>query len=173
MTRRMKIQLAVLAVLLALATAWSLGRLLTEQAAACAAARDLADCRKFEADIVRLRVQPTLASERERQSTELAGPIEKAAKEAGIPADRLLRISPEPAQRVAETAYKEKPTRVFLKNVTLQQVVAMVHGLTRNEEGLNLKSIRLTALSREATTNLWSAELILAYLIYEPQKSSL
>jgi hypothetical protein len=49
----------------------------------------------------------------------------------------------------------------------------MVHDLTRNEEGMGVKSIRLTTSSREATTDLWSAELVFTYLIYEPQKSNL
>lgn len=173
MNRRMRAYLVVVFGLVAIVTLWSLGNLLGGRSAAQAAARDLEDCLKYEDQITRLRARPTLAADRERLATEIVGPIEQAAKTAGIPTERLVRISPEAAQRVCETAYKEKPTRVYLKSVTLQQVVSMAHGLTTREEGLNLKSIRLSALSREATTNLWSAELVFVYLIYEPQRTSL
>ena len=173
MNPRMKIYLVILFGLTGVATFWSLNSMLAERAAAQAAASELEDCHCFEAEIVRLRAKPALAAERERRSAEVTGPIERAAQAAGISADRLVRISPEPAQRVGETAYKEKPTRVFLKNVSLEQVVAMAYGLSRRDEGLGLKSMRLTAPSREATTGLWSAELVFVYLIYEPQHTNL
>jgi len=173
MNRRMRVYLAIVFGLMAVVTVWSLGQMLNARSAAQGAARDLEDCLKYEDQIARLRARPTLAADRERLAAEIVGPIERAAKAAGVSADRLIRISPEAAQRVCETAYKEKPTRVYLKNVTLQQVVQTVHGLVTAEEGLTLKSVRLTALSRETTTNLWSAELVLAYLIYEPQRTGL
>ncbi len=173
MTRRMKVYLAVLFGLMAVVAFWSLHGLLAERAAARAAAKDLQDCRRHGVQIDRLRGQPALAAERERLSAEIAAPIERAAKNAGIPPDRLVRISPEPAQRVGETAYKEKPTRVLFKNVSLKQTVAMAHGLIRSEHGLDLKSVRLSAPSRDATAGLWSAELVFVYLIYEPQRTNL
>ena len=114
-----------------------------------------------------------MAAESERGSAEISAPIEGAAKAAGIPADRLVRISPEPARRVGETAYKEKPTRAFLKNVRLKALVATAHALGGPETGLDLKSLRLTAPSRDATEETWSAELLFTYLIYEPQRTPL
>jgi hypothetical protein len=169
MNLRMKVYLVLLFVLMGFITAWSVGNLLAARSAAEAAAKNLGDCRRFEQQIMRLRSRPALAAERERLATEIVGPIDKAARDAGIPAERLVRISPEAAQRVCETAYKEKPTRVFMRNVTLQRVTAMAHGLTAAEGGLNLKSLRLTAQSREASSGTWSAELVFSYLIYEPQ----
>lgn len=173
MNRRMKVYIVIIFVLMAFIAAWSTSNLLAARATAMVAARNLEDCRRFEEQILRLRTRPALAAEHERLATEIVGPIEKAARQAGIPAERLIRISPEAAQRVGETAYKEKPTRVFLKNVTLQQVTAMAHGLMASEEGLGLKSLRLTVQSRDATTGTWSAELVFAYLIYEPQRGGL
>ena len=173
MNRRMTIYVLILYGLMAVVAFWSLGRMFEARAAARKAAADLAECNRYAEVIERLRVQPTVAAERERMNAEITGPIEKAARSAGIAADRLARISPEPAQRVGESAYKEKPTRFFLKNVTLQQVISMVYGLTESNEGLNLKSVRLAALSRDVPGGTWSAELVLAYLIYDPQRSSL
>jgi len=173
MNRRMRIYLVVLLVLLGVFAVMGLRHLADARAAAEGAAGDLADCRRHGRDIDRLRGRPAMAAERERGSAELSAPIEQAAKAAGIPADRLVRISPEPAQRVGETAYKEKPTRVFLKNSRLKALVTMAHALGAPETGLDLKSLRLTVPSRDATQGTWSAELVFAYLLYEPQRSRL
>ena len=170
MNRRMRVYLVVVIGLLAAFAVMSLRHLASARATARAAGRDLADCRRFERQIERLRAQPAMAADRERRSAELSAPIEQAARAAGVPPDRLLRISPEPAQRLGETAYKEKPTRVFLKNVRLRELVAMVHALGAPETGLDLKSLRLTAPSRDATEGTWSAELVLVYLVYEPRE---
>ncbi|MBE3068812.1 MAG: hypothetical protein IMZ66_01110 [Planctomycetes bacterium] len=168
--RRMRIYLvAVLALAVAWA-AWSLTRLAEARAAAEGAAHDLATCRRLEGDILHLRARPATAADRERQSAEVTAPIEKAAREAGLAGDRLVRISPEPAQRVGETEYLEKPTRVLLKNVTLKQLARMAYVLGTPPTGLDLKSVRLTAPSRDASDGTWSAELVFVYLIYEPRQ---
>lgn len=173
MNARMRIYLVVFTVLLAVVAVWCVRWMLEERDAARAAAADLVTCHGFQAKITRLRNRPALAEDRERRSAEISGPIERAAREAHIPAEQLVRISPEPARRIGETPYKEKPTRVFLKDVSLTNVVTMVHGLTCGETGLDLKSIRLTAPSRDATAGTWSAELAFTYLIYEPQRTRL
>lgn len=169
MNRRMKMYIAALLVLAAAWASWSMMHLSEARAAAEGTAKDLAACRRLEGDILRLRGRPATAADCERQSAEVSAPIEKAAREAGIPADRLLRISPEPAQRFCETEYLEKPTRVLLKNVTLKQVARMAHSLGEPDTGLDLKSVRLTAQSRDSSDGTWSAELVFVYLIYEPR----
>jgi hypothetical protein len=128
----------------------------------------LAECRRLVDRIRELERRSRRAEDRERVPDRTTGRIEAAATNAGIPRGRLVRIAPEPARRVGETVYKEKPTRVVLRKATLKQIVTMVHRLTRGEGGLRAKSLRLTAPSRNATQNLWDAEVVLVYLIYEP-----
>jgi len=169
----MAIYLAALLALLAVCAAWSLGDLAGQRAAAHGAAENLVRCRRLAGRIRALRRRPARAAERERQSAELTGPIERAARDAGIPSDRLVRISPEPARRLGESAYEEKPTRVFLKRVTLEDLVTMIHTLTDPERGLDLKSLRLAATSRGVAEGTWSAELVLTYLIYKPARTRL
>ncbi len=168
MRRRTAVLTLVLAALLGLWLGGSLRHLAAARGRALAASEDLAECRRLADRIRLLRDRSRLAEDRERVPEQTTGRIEAAAKSAGISAARLVRISPEPARRVGETAYKEKPTRVLLRKVTLKQLVAMVHGLTRGEGMLRAKSLRLTAPSRNATDDLWDAELVLVYLIYEP-----
>jgi hypothetical protein len=79
-----------------------------------------------------------------------------------------VRITPQPPRRVEETVYKEKPTHVMLKDVSLQQVGQMVAALLNSDAGLAAKSIRLGAPRSDDTSALWSAELVVTYLIYDP-----
>ena len=168
MNRRRTILVAVLLVLLAGAAGWSLQAMLAARAQAEEARTGLAECHRLAARIAALSQLPATASDRERQGAELSATLEQAAQAAGIPTDRLIRIAPEPAQRLGDSAYKEKPTRVIVKNVALRPLVAMIHRVTQAEGGWALSSLRLTAPSRDATENLWTAELVFTYLVYEP-----
>ncbi len=168
MNRRMAMWVVVLAGLLALTAGWSYRRLVSAREALAQANGDLAECRRLAGQIQLCRDRPNVAAEFERVASETAGPIERAARAAGVSPDRLLRISPEPAQRVGDSVYKEKPTRVSLKDVTLKQLVTLVHGLTSADAGLRVKSILLHAPNQEDPSDSWTAEVVLAYLIYEP-----
>jgi hypothetical protein len=168
MNRRRTVLLGVLLALLVLITGWSLAGMLQARTEAVDATRGLKECQRLAARIALLNQLPTLASDRERLGAELNGPLEQAAQAAGIPSDRLIRIVPEPAQRIGDGAYKEKPTRIIVKNVGLKALIAMVHRLMQSEGGWSLSTLRLSAPSRDATENLWMAELVFTYLVYEP-----
>ncbi len=170
MTRRMSIQLALLAALLVLTAVWSYGGMARGRRRALAAAADTADCARMAARIRRAAVRPVKASEFERLATETTGIIERSARSAQIPADRLVRISPEPPQRLGESVYKEKPTAVLLKSVSMKQLVVMMHTLVAAEFGLNVKSLRLSAPRPDETRDLWNAEMVVTYLIYAPPR---
>ena len=168
MRRRRTILLAVLVFLLAAAALWSCGYVADRRRSALTAAESLQECRNLAGTIERIRRRPRKADDAERLSTETTGRIEKAARSAGIAGDRLLRITPEPPQRLGDTVYKEKPTQVLLKNVTLKQLTWFVHALTSGADPLHARSIRLAAPRREDTSQSWSAEIALTYLIYDP-----
>ncbi len=168
MTRRLAIQLAILAALLGLAAFWSYGLMADSRARAESAATATADCARMVAKIEAAAARPERASDHERLAAETTGIIERAAKAAGITPNRLVRISPHPPQRLGESIYKEKPTQVELKNVSLKQLVVLMHGLIGAGDGLNVRSIRLRAPRHDETSDIWNAELIVTYLIYAP-----
>ena len=112
-----------------------------------------------------------MAAERERLLSETTGLIEGAAGAAGIPPDKLIRIVPESPQRLGRTVYKEKLTRITLRNVSLEQLVKLAHHLTGGDRGLHAKALRITPLDQSDPAGGWSADLVVAYLIYEPRRS--
>ncbi len=132
---------------------------------------DLAECSKLAARIQAIQARPQLASDKPRQVAETTGMIEAAAKSAKIPAGKLVRINPGPLRRLGDSPYKEKPTEIFLKNVTMDQVVAFLHNLTGPAGGLTAKTLRLSSPSSADTGNLWSVDLELTYLIYDPPRA--
>lgn len=168
MNRRRTVLIAVLICLLAAAAIWSCGYMRDQRKAALLAAGNLRECRELTARIKKIRHRPRKADDAERLATETTRRIETAALSAGITTDKLIRITPEPAQRLGDTVYKEKPTQVALKKITLKQLTWFVHALISGPDALHARSIRLTAPRREDTGNLWSAEVELTYLIYDP-----
>jgi len=140
--------------------------------AALGARADYEKCLRCAEKIEALKKRPKIAAGHERLHAETTGLIEQAAEKAGVPAGSLVRITPEPPRRLADTVYKEKPTRILLKKVTLKQIVLLVHGLIGADKKLHANFIRITAPRADDTGGLWTAELVVTYLIYEPVKLS-
>ena len=166
--RRPVILLAILVGLLCLTALWSYRYVAEQSRAGLKARRDLSECRRYAAAIERLKERPDVATGHVRLHAETTTAIEDAAKSARLSARSLARITPEPPRRVADTVYREKPTQVLVKNVTLEQLVQMVHGLVGAGHRLHARSIRITAPKAEDTGRQWNAELLLTYLIYDP-----
>ena len=156
-----------LALLLA-ATFWAHGRLTKASLAADQAANDLAECRTLAAQIGEIKDRPRVASEQEKLAGETTAMIDAAATAAGIDQRRVVRIAPESPQRLGESVYKEKPIAVRLRDVTLRQVVKMSHALLTPNPGLRVKTMRLAAPTPDDTTDRWTVELTITYLLYDP-----
>lgn len=171
MNRRITIWLGVLVTLLAIIGAWSYGQLAEARRAGAAAAGDLEACRSLAGHIRRYRQQPARAAEFERASTETTAPIEQAAREAELRDGQLERITPKPPRRLGDSVYKEKPTEVQLRDVSLKQVYDLLSRLTAPQVGLSVRSIRLTAPRPEDTEDRWNCEVELTYLIFDPPQN--
>jgi len=177
MNARRRILAVCLAAALIAAALQAYGFMADRREAAIKARADMERCGRIAAIIEALRARPAVACEAERLAAETTGLTERAARSAGIAPGSLVRITPAPPRRVGESVYKEKPTQVLLKNVTLRQLVTMVHALGEADAGLQANSIRLTSpgrdddglpLTRGVKGGLWTAEVVLTYLIYDP-----
>lgn len=133
---------------------------------------DLERCLASASTIETLRRKPAMASDREQLAAETTGLVSRAAAAAGITPAQLTRIVPDPPQKVGQTAYKEKPTLVVVEDVQLEQIVKMIHALGSGQESLAAKSIRLGPSRQQGRDDLWAAEIVLTYLIYEPTRTS-
>jgi len=170
MNRRKATLLLIAAGLLAAVLGWCYGAMARARTTAQHAAADLVECRRMAAAIENRSRQPAKASEHEQLATETTGLIEAATRDADIEPRSLIRISPEPPRRLGDTVYKEKPTQVFLKDITLKQLVGLVHNLLASKNNLEVKALRLAAPRPDDTTDNWTAELVLTYLIYDPPR---
>ena len=169
---RLSYWLSGLVLAMAVVTAWSHGKLQESRDAAAATSRDLSDCRRLAADIRRLRQQPAVASGRELQVAELAQRIERAAVDAGVSPQAIVRIAPESARRLSETPYRERPTRVDLRGVSLRQLVGFLHRLSAAGPDLQARHLRVSAPRTSGASALWNVELTLSQLIYTPMTGS-
>ncbi len=166
MTRR-TVLLLILAGLLGISALWAYQEMEDRRQAAQRATIDLAECLKAASRIKDLRRRPALAQQNQRASADTIGLIEKSAKAVGL---KLLRTDPEQPQRLGDTVYLEKPTRVKLKKASLVQLVEMMHMILTDKNRLHAKALHISAPSAQDTGAMWNVELVLTYLIYEPPK---
>ena len=170
MKMRSTLTLSILVALPALTAIWAYRYMDSQRDDAITAQVDLNECVLIGRQIEQFGHRPTLATEQEQLSAETIGLIENAAKAAGISAESMARMTPEPPRRLGDTVYKEKPTQVLMRKITLKQLTALTYGLLSAETGLHARSIRVIAPRAEETGDLWTAELVLTYLIYDPPR---
>jgi hypothetical protein len=157
---------------LAIAAAWSYGWLLSSQEAAATARENLRVCLQLTAQIKRLREKPLRAGSEARSANELAHMIEISAQKANLSLANVIQIDPQPARRLSNSAYKEQPTHVELRDVTTKQLIVLLHTLAGEESGAELAELRLSAPRDEpalgAKEETWTAEATLTHLIFAP-----
>lgn len=144
------------------------GFLASSRGSADRVARDLHDCRVIAGRIDQMRHLPSAAGSSELQEGEIVRLIEQASRTANMTRDQIARIWPEDARRLGQSPYKEKPTRIHLRRVTLRQTVTFLHALCDGQSGLRVSGLRLVAPREAETRELWSVEVTLSYLIFAP-----
>jgi hypothetical protein len=162
------VRYSILLVLLAGLDLYSVLYLNDSRDRALQAKHDTEICRNLAHRIVALQSKPTIAGSAAPDQDNLTRRIEDAARVAGVSADNLASIEPDPSARIGDTSYVEKPTVVQIRNVNLQQLASMLCRLADDGSGLRIESLRLTVPPEQPDGNLWSAEFTLTYLIYLP-----
>ena len=139
---------------------------------------DFLTCKRLAARIEQLRKRTQIAGSREMELTELSRRFEQAANATNIPAESIVRISPEEARRLStasaggESMYLEKPVIIQLSGVGLAKLVRFLYVMSTDSSSMNVKSLRLTAPRHEEAIEKWAAEVSFSYLIYSPPQKS-
>lgn len=150
--------------------------LLNHRNEALSANNNLRACQEIAKELQRLRGAPSRAGLEAQSATELSRRIEQAAQSGQIAREKLLRIDPQSAKRVGDSSYKEQSTFIELEAVPLPKLIAFLDAITRDEAGLEVRSLRLSAPQRteEMPTGEeepWVAEVTLTHLIYAPKNA--
>lgn len=182
--KRMALYLVLLSLLLAGLCCWSAGLLSSARQEKLSAEADLARCRQIAGVLSSLQNRPAMLGGSRGETEELSRQVESAAQKASIPSQSIIRIWPEPARRVGESVYKEKPTQILLRKVSMQQIAGFLYALTGEGDVLSAKSIRLTPLQGDEGAgagnasnaanpgNTWTADVSVSYFVYDPPKEA-
>jgi hypothetical protein len=176
MTRRER-TLAVAAVAAGLAgcLAWGGVRVVTARDGAAASARALADSERLARQIEAARGPAAPGGARE-----VARRFGAAARAAGLAEGSVARVEPGTPARLGDTPFIEHPTAVELRDVSLQQLFALLHALAADDAAggprVRLRDIRLTAPARDVTAapgddgaaDVWAVRGTLTYRAYVP-----
>jgi hypothetical protein len=135
------------------------------------AAENLNNCKKLAAEITQTRLAPVRARLATWSQDDLGTVVEKAAADAQLERDRILRIDPQPEKRLGKTDYLEQATEVELLRVTLRQLVDFIYNVTSSDDQLEVTTLRLRTpheATGEATPEQWLADVVLTQRIYAP-----
>ena len=129
------------------------------------------DCSTLIEDIHHLRNRPGFAALTVDAPRTITTRAEQAGQRANLSASSLVRIEPQPAARLGDSPYRLRPTRLELRQVTLEQVIRFAHAMVDDSQGTTLRDLRLTNSSSEpsaARADDWKVEVVLTQLIFAP-----
>lgn len=119
-------------------------------------------------EIETLGGKPELASVDAERSAQLSRHIETVAAQAGIAPSQIERVQAQPSRRIDGGPYLRQPTQVLLRQVTLPQLLALLHDLDTEGQTLQLDDLRLIAPHDQLVGDHWRAEFTISYLVYDP-----
>ena len=116
--------------------------------------------------------RPELAADQSEHSEQLTRHIETVASQVGIAANQIDRVQSQPARRIDDGPYLRQPTQVQLHQVTLRELLALLHDLDTDGRTLQLDDLRLIAPHNQLVGPRWRAEFTVSHLIYQPAETS-
>jgi hypothetical protein len=162
---------AVILAAVLMAGLWSAGRLVDARESAEMAASDLESCRAMAARIGTMKAGSDAANNGQLDQAALQRKSEEALQSIGLPPSHLVKVAPEAPRTVGQTAYREVPTNLVLRDMTLRQTVGFLLAMTGDGSPLQTRALRLSGANDPAGPDPhWSVEITLAYLMYQPAK---
>lgn len=129
---------------------------------------------QFAGAIHDLRREPTLQNVRELGEIRVGGMLEDAAKGTGVLVEgRIESIRPLPPQRLTSSGpgrlYQKIQTEIILEQITVDELMRLVHALLSGHPALRVDSLYLTNPESYGADSRWSVRpLVISYLVYEP-----
>jgi hypothetical protein len=166
-----RLMLSLLIAVMLLSMFWCWGQLSDARRRAEAAAADLIASERIAQRIEIHRQKPSIGASAEPH-LELSRRIEQAARAAELDAASLERIGPEQQRRLGDSAV-ERTRQVFLRQLTMRQLVEFLHTLSAENPGLQITSLRLNApRGEEEAGERWRAEVTLTYWLQAPSATT-
>lgn len=168
--KRQNLLVGLMLLVLLVAAGWTTRLMLGAKRSAVVAGDNLAECRALAQSIMSLRDKDSVADaggDAEQREQAIAEQVSAAAAKAGLGGDWLQRIEHKTPRSVGNSPYKRKPSVLYIRGLTLGQLVTLLHELTY-DSSLTAQDIQLRTPPGEATGDLWDADVTLTYLIYDP-----
>lgn len=168
--RRQTILIGLMLALLIMGVGWCALDMLDKKASAERAANGLGEAKLIAKRVELLGNQDTVAStagNARDQEQDLARRIKAAADQARISGNWQRGIEYKRARRLGDTPYKQKPTAVMTRGLTLDQLSQLMYNLTY-QTPLSVTELSLKTPRGADPGNRWDADFTLTYLIYDP-----
>lgn len=169
-TPRRQVILAATLVASIVFTIWCWSQLSTAHADAASAADEWTRCQSLAQQLA--AIGPAAPIDRTTAGpTAVSHAIDQASKSAHLTPTSIARIAPEQPHRVTGTSLEEQPTRLELRDITLQQLITLLHTASAELPGARVSSLRLTAPSQTHATSRWEVQATISRFADAPPPS--
>ncbi|HWE00788.1 MAG TPA: hypothetical protein VG326_00155 [Tepidisphaeraceae bacterium] len=141
----------------------SYGYFQDQRGAAQAQSEEVVLCRQLADKIEAARGVSGKQPDTPAATLDLPRAIAAAAAKASLPGDCIEGIHPDAIRRASSGGAVEKPTRLTLRHITLQQVLALLVEIDKPNEGLRVERFQINAEPAQSEQDLWSAEAVLVH----------
>ncbi len=138
------------------------------------ALRDLKSCHGYVATIKNLKAKDSLIVTNSLPKSTLSSHITNKVKSLGLKRDVFNAIYMNSQDnRVGDSNYVEYSHRLVINEVTLEQLIQILHDTKQKNPGLWVEELSLTAnVTAQNSLELWNSTIKLNYLVYKPIKTN-
>ena len=130
----------------------------------------LAECRELGQQIAAARTsENSLATEDAESAEQVTQRVALAARESGFSSSLVSGIFPSLPARIADSDYQQQNTVIRVDRLTLGQLNGFLTELSSNQ-GFQIGQLSLSATQTQSPAEVWSVEITLTRLIYDPIK---
>ena len=116
-----------------------------------------------------LNQNPRLASLAVESAAAMTQRAQSAVAAASMPVGNLASVEPGSPQRLQDSDYLLRPTRIELNRTSIEQLIRFCESLTGGSRRLTVRDIELKpAQSTDPLAELWVADITLTELVFSP-----
>lgn len=150
--------------------AWTYTTMAAARASAIAANDDLAECQALVESIQKINDRPPVIALEASSQAGVSAEVDEVVRSVGLPAGSLRTIDPQEPERVGETQYENRSTRIVFEQATLRQILQFAQGLEAKNAGYRVRDLVLSTNENSSRSReLWDVEAVLTQTVFSPK----
>lgn len=167
--RSRRLLIGAIGMSLVMIAAWSWLTMSDARAGAIAANDDLAECKALVESIRKINDRPPVIALEASSQAGISAEVEETVQAVGLPANSLRIVDPQEPERIGETQYENRSTRIEIEEATLRQILQFSEQMEAKNAGYRMRDLVLTVNENSSRSReLWDVEAVLTQTVFSP-----